>query len=219
MRIAPRSNRSGRRTVKRDVQRARKLAPVPEPVCACNCPDYDPAVGCHRFCQAAQLRLSSDPLSPLEPLIAPLTFELKRLGVFHPCWSCEGHNDQAGQLWKLPRVWFYANSVVHIRALGEALDRLYMEKRVSARWLVTSYLPLAATATLPYRPATLSILFPSDLPAGRGRCGRAGRSSPCPGRSQTRVPTESMASWRAARARKDVRNGAGRTLPVLIFCL
>lgn len=136
MKIAPRRNRTGRRVVKRAVQRARKLAPVPEPVCACDCPDYDPAVGCQRFCQAAPLRLSSDPLSPLEPLIAPLTFELKRLGVFHPCWSCEGHNDQAGQLWKLPRVWFYANSVVHIRALGEALDRLFMEKRVSARWRV-----------------------------------------------------------------------------------
>ena len=136
MRIAPRPNRAGRRTVKRDVQRARKLAPVPEPVCGSNCPDYDPAVGCHRFCQAAPLRLSSDPTSPLEPLIAPLTFELKRLGVFHPCWSCEGHNDQAGQLWKLPRVWFYAHSVVHIRALGEALDRLFIDKRVSARWRV-----------------------------------------------------------------------------------
>lgn len=136
MKIAPRRNRSARKTVKRDVSRARKLAPVPEPVCACDCPDYDPAVGCHRFCQAAPLRLSSDPTSPLEPQIAPLTFELKRLGVFHPCWSCEGHNDEAGQLWKLPRVWFYANSVVHIRALGEAIDRLYLEKRIKARWHV-----------------------------------------------------------------------------------
>lgn len=136
MRIAPRRNRAARKAVKRDVRSARKLAPVPEPVCACDCPDYDPAVGCHRFCQAAPLRLSSDPANPLEPLIAPLTFELKRLGVFHPCWSCEGHNDASGRLWKLPRVWFYADSVVHIRALGEALDRLFTEKRVSARWRV-----------------------------------------------------------------------------------
>jgi len=136
VRIAPRRNRSGRKAVKRDVRQVRKLAPVPEPACACDCPDYDPAAGCHRFCQAAPLRLSSDPSSPVEPLIAPLTFELKRLGVFHPCWSCEGHNDQTGQLWKLPCVWFYANSVVHIRALGEALDRLFIDRRVSARWRV-----------------------------------------------------------------------------------
>jgi len=136
LKIAPRRNRSGRRAVKRAVWRARKLTPVPEPVCTCDCPDYDPAAGCHRFCQAAPLRLSSDPSSPVEPLIAPLTFELKRLGVFHPCWSCEGHNDTAGRLWKLPRVWFYANSVVHIRALGETLDRLFTEKRVKTRWRV-----------------------------------------------------------------------------------
>jgi hypothetical protein len=136
LKIAPRRNWSGRRAVKRAVWRARKLAPVPEPVCCCGCPDYDPATGCHRFCPAAPLRLSSDPSSPVEPLIAPLTFELKRLGVFHPCWSCEGHNDTTGRLWKLPRVWFYANSVVHIRALGEALDRLLTEQRVKARWRV-----------------------------------------------------------------------------------
>lgn len=136
MKIAPQRKRSSRKAVKRDVRRARKLAPVPEPVCCADCPDYDAAIGCHRFCQAAPLRLSSDPTSPVEPLIAPLTFELKRLGVFHPCWSCEGHDDEAGRLWKLPRVWFYANSVVHIRALGEALDRLFTAQRIKARWRV-----------------------------------------------------------------------------------
>jgi hypothetical protein len=105
-------------------------------VCVCGCPDYDPAAGCHRFCRAAPQRLSSDPLSPIEPQIAPLVFELKRLGVFHPCWSCEGHNDAAGQIWKRPRVWFYAESVVHIRALAEAVDRLFATGRVSACWRV-----------------------------------------------------------------------------------
>jgi hypothetical protein len=136
LRIAPRRDRSARKTVNRDLKRARKLGPAPEPVCACNCPDYDPAVGCHRSCHAAPLRLSSDPSAPVEPLIAPLVFELKRLAVFHPCWSCEGHDNGSGQVWKLPRIWFYSNSVVHIRALAEAVDRLFAAGRVSARWRV-----------------------------------------------------------------------------------
>ncbi len=49
--------------------------------------------------------LSSDPEShPLESRIAPLVYELKRLEVFDPCWSCAGHNGTDGALWKIPRV-------------------------------------------------------------------------------------------------------------------
>lgn len=131
MRIAPRRSRSARRTLKRAVWRAHKLAPVPGAGVRLRLSRLRP----RGRLPSAPLRLSSNTASPLEPLISPLTFELKRLGVFHPCWSCEGHNDGAGRR-KLPRVWFYADSVVHIRALGEALDRLFMEKRVWARWRV-----------------------------------------------------------------------------------
>ena len=66
----------------------------------------------------------------------PLAFELKRLGVFCPCWSCEGHNDVEGRLSKLPRVWFYAQSVVHIRVLTEAIDRISALRPLSAPWRV-----------------------------------------------------------------------------------
>ena len=72
----------------------------------------------------------------MESLVAPLVFELKKLGVFYPCWSCEGHPDQAGHVWKIPRVWFYADSVVHIRALADAIGRLFLAHRLSARWQV-----------------------------------------------------------------------------------
>lgn len=161
MRIAPRLDRTARRTVKREVRRARKLGPAPDPVCTRNCPDYDPAIGCHRYCHAAPLQLSSDPASPLEPLVAPLVFELKRLGVFHPCWSCEGHNDEAGQLLKFPRVWFYADSVVHIRALAKAVDRLFGAKRLSARWRVV------LTYSDPDNPDTTFSLEPEFTGAGQ----------------------------------------------------
>jgi hypothetical protein len=74
--------------------------------------------------------------SPVESLVAPLVFELKKLGVFHPCWSCEGHDDQSGKLWKIPRVWFYADSVIHIRALANAIDTVFNSRRLSSRWKV-----------------------------------------------------------------------------------
>jgi hypothetical protein len=88
------------------------------------------------LCPAAPIALSTDPTSPIETQIIPLVFELKRAGVFHPCWSCEGHNDPTGRLQKIPRVWFYANSVVHLRALGKVVDRLVAEKSLSARWQI-----------------------------------------------------------------------------------
>jgi len=108
-----------------------------DPVCCARCPDYAPSTGCHRHCPAAPRRLSSEgEHSPVEPVVAPLVFELKRLGVFHPCWSCEGHTDCSRNLWKIPRVWFYADSVIHIRALSEAINRLFHAGRLAARWAV-----------------------------------------------------------------------------------
>lgn len=116
-----------------DIERARRLGPLPEPVCTPACEQYDAGIGCRRSCAAAAQRLSSDPARfPIEPAIVPLVFELKRLGVFHPCWSCEGHHAPDGGLWKWPEVWFYADSVVHVRALAEAIAGL----RLSRPWQV-----------------------------------------------------------------------------------
>jgi hypothetical protein len=136
LRIAPRiTPRKGR--VAHEVRRAHALGPMPDPVCCAHCADYTPSARCHRYCPAAALRLSSEgERDPLEPLVAPLVFELKKLGVFHPCWSCEGHCDPAGRLWKIPRVWFYADSVVHIRGLANAVNRLFNTGRLSAGWRI-----------------------------------------------------------------------------------
>jgi hypothetical protein len=136
LRIKPRTT-SRKRVVAHEVRRAHTLGPIPDPVCCSHCADYQSSTRCHRYCPAAPRRLSSEgELSPLEPLVAPLVFEIKKLGVFHPCWSCEGHADQAGALSKLPRVWFYADSVVHIRALAEAINALFNARRLSAHWQV-----------------------------------------------------------------------------------
>jgi hypothetical protein len=136
MRIEPRQDTADRKElVAQEVRRAHALGPAPDPVCCACCPDYQPAAGCHRDCAAAPRRLSSEgERSPVEPLVAPLVFELKKLGVFYPCWSCEGHTDPAGRVWKIPRVWFYSDSVVLARALADAIERLHAARRLAARW-------------------------------------------------------------------------------------
>ncbi len=106
------------------------------PVCAADCPRAGPG-RCSRHCPDIPRMLSSDPENhPLESRIAPLVYELKRLEVFDPCWSCEGHNGTEGALWKIPRVWFYCRSVVHLRVLADALKELHLDRRLSVQWRV-----------------------------------------------------------------------------------
>jgi len=96
-------------------------------VCDCNCSSQCPDI---------PDRLTSDPSFPIEGGIAPLVFEIARLGVFEPCWSCEGHNDPSGNLWKIPRVWFYCDSVVQVRLLSDVLKSLEIDKLTRAPWQV-----------------------------------------------------------------------------------
>ena len=91
---------------------------------------------CFKGCPHIPSVLTSDPNFPIESKIAALAFELKRLEVFRPCWSCEGHNDHAGALWKVPRVWFYCDSVLHARLLADALKELEIDELISGPWQV-----------------------------------------------------------------------------------
>lgn len=96
--------------------------------CRCNCSPN---------CAMAGQALSSDPEKhPIEPMIVPLVYVFKTLEVFTPCWSCEGHDDNSGKLWKLPRVWFYSESTVHVRLLAEVVQYLHVQNRLNVRWHV-----------------------------------------------------------------------------------
>jgi hypothetical protein len=93
---------------------------------------------CSQACENLSQMLSSEPDTfPIEDAIAPLVFELKRTGLFTPCWSCEGHLNPAGQLWKLPQVWFYCSSTVHLRVLSDLLKSLELKKLLNTRWTVS----------------------------------------------------------------------------------
>ena len=91
---------------------------------------------CSRDCPQISTTLTTDPNFPIEKKVAPLAYEMKRLGVFEPCWSCEGHNDNAGDLWKIPRVWFYCDSVVHVRLLSDVLKDLEIGGFLNVSWQV-----------------------------------------------------------------------------------
>ncbi len=113
-----------------------KFEERPGSVCGAACQKPAPR-NCSRNCPDIPQVLSSDPeKSPLETRIAPLVYEMKRLGVFEPCWSCEGHNKPDGSFWKLPQVWFYAHSVVHLRVLADGIKELHLSEKLSVPWQI-----------------------------------------------------------------------------------
>ena len=92
---------------------------------------------CSRDCRFISKTLTSDPEHfPLEERIAPLVFEINKLGIFTPNWSCEGHVGLDGKIWKIPRVWFYAESVLHVRLLADSLSKMSIEKKLKCPWQV-----------------------------------------------------------------------------------
>lgn len=92
---------------------------------------------CHANCPEIPVHLSSDPEKyPIEAAIAPLVFEIQRLGVFEPCWSCEGHDGLDGKLWKRPAIWFYCDDVIYLRLLADAIEDLYLAKKLTFHWQV-----------------------------------------------------------------------------------
>ncbi len=137
MRIERRQPRHGNLTGDREALEEMASAVIRQgPVCSPNC-ERAKCQHCSRDCPYIPQTLSSDPgRHPLEPKIAPLAYEIKKLGVFWPCWSCEGHNDQHDNLTKLPAVWFYACSVIHLRVLGESVSDMYYERQLSSPWQV-----------------------------------------------------------------------------------
>ncbi len=92
---------------------------------------------CDTACPHIPHKLSSDPdKHPIEEGIAPLAFEMQRLGVFEPCWSCEGHNGLDGELWKRPAVWFYCDDLTHLRLLADVVENLYANDKLVFHWSV-----------------------------------------------------------------------------------
>lgn len=112
-------------------------------VVSCKCSQSTSCTcGCSAQCENAPKYLTSDPEKyPIEPLIVPLVYAFKTTGICTPCWSCEGHLDQKGELWRLPQVWFYSRSVFYPRIIAEYLLDLQIRKEISHNWQVNIISP------------------------------------------------------------------------------
>ena len=113
-------------------------------VCGSQCTTVCPSCGstgcqcmCSHDCENLCAMLSSEGEGyPVEEGIAPLVFELRRTGLFGPCWSCEGHLGPDGKFWKSPRVWFTCESTLHLRVLADMLKNLKLRKLLTTDWEV-----------------------------------------------------------------------------------
>ena len=94
--------------------------------------------GCAPDCPAAGRQMSSDlDKYPIEAGILPLVYAFNCLGACNPFWSCEGHIGPAGLVNRLPRVWFYARSVLYPRLITEYAAKLHVQKLTCHPWHVT----------------------------------------------------------------------------------
>lgn len=95
--------------------------------------------GCSPRCAQAPKQLSSEgERYPVEPKVVPLVFALQELRVCPPCWSCEGHARDDGQVFRVPQVWFYTRSLIYVRLLAEWLRTLRHRGRIAGGWRITA---------------------------------------------------------------------------------
>jgi len=109
--------------------------PTAEELAPCtNCDNHIPNE-CNSKCTKAPTALSSDPINhPLENKVVPLVFELTSIRVMQPCWSCEGHFNQDGNLWKLPQINFYSLSPIYPQLFLQHINELKLKKKLSYEW-------------------------------------------------------------------------------------
>lgn len=125
-----------RERIKQDLQRLlAQPSPAESPPCS-GCNQHVP-VSCSSKCEQAPQSLSSEPASyPVETNVVPLVFELSATRLMQPCWSCEGHLNASGELWKLPQVSFYSASPIYPQLLLKHICALAMHKQLTYPWHV-----------------------------------------------------------------------------------
>lgn len=118
---------------------AQQLRPCPGCQLPCNADQpWQCASNCNASCENAPQALSSEPeLHPIESAVISIVFEITTLRLIQPCWSCEGHLDGRGELWKLPQISFYSASALYPMLINNHINRLKYNNLLNYPWMVT----------------------------------------------------------------------------------
>jgi len=80
---------------------------------------------CSAECVYAGKQMSSDPEKyPIEHSIVPLVYAFYTLRLLMPCWSCEGHADAKGNIFKTPKLWFYTTNDFFAKLVAQYVSSL-----------------------------------------------------------------------------------------------
>lgn len=106
-----------------------------------NCSEKDSSswdrAKCSAKCDHAPYALSEEPERyPIEEHVVPLVFELTSMRLVQTCWSCEGHLDIDGEVWKLPQVGFYSKKPIYSQLICNYLAYLHWRKELYYPWEV-----------------------------------------------------------------------------------
>ena len=136
----PEIDRARRARFESDIARLADCERLRGPVCRPDCPEAK-SRPCTAACPSAPVALTSDGALPIEDGIVPLVFELKASRAFEPIWSCEGHLDPSGDLFRAPSVWFCCECISHVRVLADVLAQLKFDRTISCPWRVSLCCP------------------------------------------------------------------------------
>lgn len=101
-----------------------------------NCEEHK-VYQCSPKCPDAPRSLSIEPdRYPVEAKVVPFVFELRSIRLMQTCWSCEGHMNPQGEIWKTPQISFYSTSSIYPKLLSNHIARLKSEKKLAFEWRI-----------------------------------------------------------------------------------
>ena len=118
---------------------------MPCPSCHDEKPQTKGCQDCSPACPYAKQQMSSEPEKyPIEEAILPLVYAFYSLRLLMPCWSCEGHNNGHGDIFKTPKLWFYTTHDFYPKLIAQYVSGLKGEGKLNNHWGVR-ILPFSQT--------------------------------------------------------------------------
>jgi len=100
-------------------------------------PSMTSTAHCSIDCPEAAFKMSSEPEKfPIEEHVVPIVYAIYALRLLMPCWSCEGHENDEGQLIKAPKIWFYSVSPFYAKLIAQSLSTIRYKNKLHFEWSV-----------------------------------------------------------------------------------